>query len=213
MRTILGTITVIAVSITSLTFWWTTPGISEPAAVDSSVGKLVSVAEEARLFCLKKGYNSDFCLLADMSIHSGKNRFFVWDFNQQRVIHSMLVSHGCGDNPWQGDASKDSPTFSNVPQTYLSSLGRYLIGQRGPSSFGIGVKYHLTGLDPTNNNASRRTIVFHSWSIIPDDEIYPQGTPEGWGCPAISDQHFRVLDGMLRYRSDKTLLWMYHEYN
>lgn len=209
MRVILGAIAVVAGLGTAVFVWTRSPAPLPESESGTLDAKLAEMGSEAYAFCIKKGYNSDFCFLADMGIHSGKNRFFVWDFKKNRVIRRMLVSHGCGTYPWQGDETKENPGFSNIPQTYLSSLGKYLIGVRGPSSFGVGIKYHLTGLDPTNNNASRRTIVFHSWSIIPDEEVYPAGAPEGWGCPAISDQHFRVLDSMLRYRSDKTLLWMY----
>lgn len=37
-------------------------------------------AKEALDFCVENKFNTDFCILIDMSLHSGINRFFVWDF-------------------------------------------------------------------------------------------------------------------------------------
>ena len=56
-------------------------------------------AQEAQKFCLDNGMNQDFCILIDMSKHSGKNRFYVWSFIDQEPIAEHLVAHGCGDNP------------------------------------------------------------------------------------------------------------------
>ena len=56
-------------------------------------------AQEAEKFCIDNGMNQDFCILIDMSKHSGKNRFYVWSFIDQEPIAEHLVAHGCGDNP------------------------------------------------------------------------------------------------------------------
>ena len=44
----------------------------------------------------------------------------------------------------------------------------------------------LHGLEETNQSAYDRIIVLHSWDMMSDEEIYPEGSPEGWGCPAVS---------------------------
>lgn len=41
-------------------------------------------AGEAQSFCKKNNFNTDFCILIDMSLHSGLSRFFVYDFNQKK---------------------------------------------------------------------------------------------------------------------------------
>jgi hypothetical protein len=166
-------------------------------------------AKEALAYCQSKKFNTDYCILADMSLHSGLKRFFVWDFKKDTISYSFMVSHGCGDNPWSYDYSREKPKFSNVDGSHCSSLGKYKIGQRAWSDWGIHVKYVLHGLESTNSNALSRYIVFHSWEQIPDNEVYPYGTPEGWGCPSISNASMEIMDAMLKKTNQPTLLWMY----
>lgn len=166
-------------------------------------------AKEALSFCKENNYNQDFCILIDMSIHSGLNRFFVYDFNKGKATMSMLVGHGCGNYPWSQDWSKDSPSFSNEDGSHKSSLGKYKIGSRAWSDWGINVKYVLHGLEKTNSNAQKRYIVFHSWEKVPEKEIYPDGTAEGWGCPTISNSNMRMIDPMLKASKKPVLMWIY----
>lgn len=157
-----------------------------------------------------KGYNPKFCLLLDMSIHSGKNRFFVYNFEKDTLIHQGLVAHGCCDKPWGTDSTKLSPRFSNVENSHCSSLGKYKIGKRGYSDWGIHVNYKLHGLDSTNSNAYQRFIVLHSWNAVSKQENYPRGTPEGWGCPAIENSLMKEVDSLLKTSEAPTLLWIYN---
>lgn len=155
--------------------------------------------------------NEDFSILIDMKIHSGRNRFFVWDFKKDTITHSYLVGHGCCDSPWGKDYTKDNPSFSNVENSHCSSLGKYKIGERGYSSWGVKTKYLMHGLEKSNNNALKRTIVFHSWEAVADEEIYPRGTPEGWGCPTLSNDNFRIVDNKLKNSKRPVLMWIYND--
>jgi hypothetical protein len=119
-----------------------------------------------------------------------------------------MVTHGCCEDPWGEDASKTSIQFSNIEDSHCSSWGKYKIGERGWSSFGVHVKYILHGLETTNSNAKDRNIVFHSWGMVSDEEVYPAGTPEGWGCPAVSNHAFLEIDAYLK-NSGPTLMWIY----
>ena len=100
-----------------------------------------SKAEEALAFCKLNNMNQDFCILVDFGIHSGKKRFFVWDFNKKEITRKFLVGHGCGDNTWSRDETKDNPSFSNIEDSHRSSLGKYKIGERGYSNWGVNTKY------------------------------------------------------------------------
>lgn len=171
---------------------------------------LYDKAQDALKYCKQNNMNTDLCILIDMSIHSGLDRLFVWDFNKKEVAIQSLVSHGCGNNRWSGTSSKSNPSFSNTPDTHLSSLGKYKIGERGYSQWGVHSKYLLHGLEASNRNALRRQIVFHSWDAIADTEVYPRGTPEGWGCPAISNNSFRTIDPLIRYVDKPVLMWIFH---
>ena len=166
-------------------------------------------AQEALAYCKSKNFNTDFCILIDMSLHSGVNRFLVWDFKGDSIMHRFLVGHGCCDSPWSSDQSKDNPVFSNEDNSHCSSLGKYKIGERGYSNWGVNLKYVLHGLESSNSNALKRVIVFHSWDVISDEEVYPAGTPEGWGCPAVSNNSFRIVDPLLRASTKPVLMWIY----
>jgi len=134
---------------------------------------------------------------------------YIWDLTKQNASDSALVSHGCGSGNWGVDDSADDPVFSNVAESHCSSLGKYRIGKRGKSQWGIGVNYLLHGLDSTNSNALSRDIVLHGWSSMPDDVTYPGGAPEGWGCPAVSNQMMYQLDTLLMEAKKPVLMWMF----
>lgn len=175
--------------------------------IDSA--KLKKQAVAAFAFCKKHGYDTLNCILIDMSVHSGNNRFMVWDFSKDTMSLAGLVSHGCGPELWGKDHTKETPVFSNADNSHCSSLGKYKIGARGYSQWGIKVNYLLHGLEKTNSNALGRAIVLHSWEDVPDEELYPRGTPEGWGCPAVSNALLKKVDDMLRNKSRPVLLWIY----
>lgn len=167
------------------------------------------VAKQALFFCKQKGYNTHYCILIDMSLPSGVKRFMVWDLVKKDTLFAGLISHGCGRSPWSGMWSKDKPEFSNRDGSHCTALGKYLINNRAYSNWGVRVKYVLIGLDTSNNNALKRQIVFHSWESVPEKEVYPQGTPEGWGCPAISNNVMKRVDALLKKQHKRVLLWIY----
>lgn len=164
---------------------------------------------EAQTFCKNNGYDQNFCMLLDMSRHSGRTRFYVWDFNAGKVVDSALVSHGCGTSNWGDDGTANAPVFSNVYESHCSSLGKYRVGERRWSQWGINVKYQLYGLDKTNSNANGRCIVLHGWNFMYDHEVYPDGAPEGWGCPAVSNAFMTRLDERMQTTTKPVLMWMY----
>jgi hypothetical protein len=167
-------------------------------------------AKQALSYCKSKNFNTQFCILIDMSMHSGLKRFLVWDFKKDTFTHAFVVSHGCGGLFWSYALTKTKPKFSNEDGSHCSSLGKYKIGQRAASDWGINIKYVLHGLESTNSNALKRFIVLHSWEKIPDEEIYPDGTPEGWGCPSISNNSLKILDPILKASKKPVLLWIYN---
>jgi hypothetical protein len=166
-------------------------------------------AVEALNYCKANKMNEDFCILIDLGTHSGRKRFFVYDFKTKTITHRLLVSHGCCNSIWGQDFTKDTTGFSNVNDSHCSSIGKFKIGKRGFSNWGINVKYVMHGLESTNDNALKRVIVFHSWEKVSNEEVYPSGTPEGWGCPAISNANFRIIDSILKKAKKPVLMWIY----
>jgi hypothetical protein len=96
-----------------------------------------------------------------------------------------------------------------VANSHCSSLGKYQVSGRAVSAWGIHIKYYLKGLENTNSNAYIRDVVLHSWEQVPDNEIYPGGTPEDWGSPAVSNNTMKVVDALIRYQKKHLLLWIY----
>lgn len=177
----------------------------------AQIQRLRTKAKEAKKYCAKNSYNTSFCVLVDMNIHSGKKRAYLWSFSKDTIVEAGMCSHGCGKSPWGETSTKNSPVFSNVPDSHCSSLGKYKIGKRGYSSWGIHVNYKLYGLETTNSNAYKREIVLHSWEDVPASEVFPFGIPEGWGCPAVSNIFMKALDAKLKEASTPVLLWIFKE--
>ena len=157
-----------------------------------------SYFKAAKEYCKQNKLNTSWFMLADLSIHSGKKRFYVYNFESGNFTDTFLVSHGCGNHKWLGDETKESPAFSNIEESHCSALGKYILRDRGVSIFGVKTKYLLEGVDESNNKAMKRAIVFHSLDEINDEEVYPKGAPEGWGCPAVSNHTFTEIDKRLK---------------
>lgn len=167
---------------------------------------LAEKALAAKTYCVEKGFNTNYCFLIDFSIPSGKKRFFVWDFKGDSIKYSSLCAHGYGK-----ESTPKKPVYSNVEGSYCSSLGKYKVGIRSYSKWGINVHYKLHGLESTNSNAFKRYIVLHSYTPVPTLEIYPMHLPLGisQGCPVICDDVMRKVDALLKAEKKPVLLWIY----
>ncbi|MBD3582419.1 murein L,D-transpeptidase catalytic domain-containing protein [Flavobacterium selenitireducens] len=163
---------------------------------------------EALDFCRKSGFNDSYYFLVDLSEHSGKNRFFIYDFTQKKIVEQKLVTHGSCDVPEQYADRWQKARFSNTADSHCSALGKYKVGARDKSGWGIKVKYWLHGLERTNDNAQTRLIVLHSWEAVADKEIFPDYSPLSWGCPAVSDAFMERLDARLQTSKKPVLLWI-----
>lgn len=178
----------------------------EIAEKQALLSRLKAKADTAKSFCKQKGLNTYYCFLVDFSIHSGKNRFFVWDFAKDSIKYESLCCHGYGMK-----STPAKPVFSNTEGSYCSSLGKYKTGARSYSQYGINAHYKLYGFDKTNSNAFKRWVVLHSHNPVPDHEIYPNHLPLGWsqGCPVINNETMRKVDTLLKNSKKPILLWVY----
>lgn len=166
-----------------------------------------SFLKEAKDYCQKNNLNQNKFILIDLALHSGLKRFFVYDLKSNKLSKSYMVSHGCGTHMWSWTSSKENAPISNEPDSHCSSIGKYVISSRGVSQWGIKVNYLLIGKDKTNSNAVKRAIVLHSWEKVPSNEVYPEGTPEGWGCPAVSNESMKEIDQLLT-TNKSMLMWI-----
>lgn len=164
--------------------------------------------KEAKAFCKKEKFSEDYYFLIDLSVHSGKNRFYIYDFKTNKISDEKLVTHGSCDVGQTNDTKWEKAKFSNKDNSHCSSKGKYKIGKRDSSTWGIKIKYWLHGLETANSNAISRVIVLHSWTAVSDTEIFPKYAPLSWGCPAVSDDFMRVLDKKLQKTDKPVLLWI-----
>lgn len=163
---------------------------------------------EALQFCRENGYNEDYYFLIDLSLHPGRNRFFVYDFKQKKIAEKNLVTHGSCDVFDENVDKWEKAKFSNRTDSHCSMKGKYKIGKRDYSSWGIKVKYWLHGLEQSNANAEKRVVVLHSWEAVDHEEIYPKLSPLSWGCPAVSNDFMKTLDAKLKLTKKPVLLWI-----
>jgi hypothetical protein len=164
--------------------------------------------EEAASFCKENNYNKSYYFLVDLSVHSGKNRFFIYDFATKKVLDKNLVTHGSCDQFEENPDKWEKVKFDNRVDSHCSMKGKYKIGSRDYSSWGINVKYWLHGLESSNRNAEKRVVVLHSWNAVKNQEIYPRYSPLSWGCPAVSDAFMEKLDKRLLQSEKSVLLWI-----
>lgn len=154
---------------------------------------------EAQAFCKKNNMDTSITIMVDMSIHSGKNRIFVYDFKKKQIAIEGLCAHGVG-----GGSTPNKPVFSNKEGSYCTSLGKYKVKGRSYSNWGINIHYKMYGLEKTNSNAFKRIVVLHSYTPIPNEEIYPQTLfGQSAGCPVLSDVTMRKIDALLKTKKNR----------
>jgi hypothetical protein len=148
-------------------------------------------------------FNGDIAILIDMRIPSNYFRFFVVDPDSMKVLKKGLVAHGSGSET----GTPDSLRFSNIPNSYMTSLGKYRIGAPYIGSFGRSYKLH--GLEPTNNKALERAVVFHRYMCVPDEE-QPDPICNSLGCPMVSESFFEEVDLLIRNSPKPVLMEIYY---
>ncbi len=148
-------------------------------------------------------YNAKIAFFVDMKIKSGKNRFFVYDLENNKIIDEALVANGSGSET----AVRGELKFSNEPNSKCTSLGQYAIGKAYRGMF--GKSYRLLGLNESNSNAEKRAIVLHSYSAVPNEEqdyyIY-----NSQGCPMVSEAFFKKLEKIIDGSKSKIVLSIYY---
>jgi hypothetical protein len=137
-----------------------------------------------------------------MSIHSGKNRFFVYNMQKDSVELAGLVAHGSGNSTFT-----QTPTFSNEISSGCTSLGKYKVSYQYNGKFGKA--YKLLGLDSSNSNAFERNVVLHAYSCVPNNQHYPLPICNSLGCPMVSYTFLEALHPIITASKRPILLYIY----
>jgi len=163
---------------------------------------LISRVMQARKYARENDFSTSYCFFIDMSIHSGRKRFFVYDLERNEVIISGLVAHGSCRDSYLTEAR-----FSNIPGCGCSSVGKYRIGEIYRGQY--GKSYKLYGLESTNSNAYRRAVVLHGFMCVPDEEIYPKSVCNSLGCAMVSPNFFNAVSLIIDRSRKPIILWIY----
>ncbi|MFC0775838.1 murein L,D-transpeptidase catalytic domain-containing protein [Terrimonas alba] len=178
------------------------PNRSNHTLTTTSAKKLQLRASEARAFAQQKGYNDIICFLIDMSLHSGQNRFFVYDLKRDTIRNSGLVTHGRCNQYWL-----EGRKYGNTVGCGCTSLGKYKIGNTYNGRFGLA--YKLYGLDKTNDKAFQRFVVLHAHDCVPESEV-KEDICQSDGCPTVSINYLQYLKPIIDASRKPVLLWIYN---
>ena len=153
-------------------------------------------------YAIQNEMSTEYCFLVDMSLPSGRNRFFIYDLKKNSVINSGLVSHGSCNQTFLA-----RPKFSNESKSGCSSLGKFKVGEFYTGKY--GKSFRLYGLDNCNSNAYKRAVVIHGYDCVPDEEIYPRVLCNSLGCVMVSYKYFDKISSLIRKSEKPIVLWIY----
>jgi L,D-transpeptidase catalytic domain len=164
--------------------------------------KLSSVAVTAKQYAAAHQFSTQFCCMVDMSIASGKPRFFVFDFKKDSVLMEGLVTHGRCNQDWLSGRK-----YGNTIGCGCTSLGKYRIGNAYRGRFGLA--YKLNGMDTTNSNAYSRFVVLHAHQCVPEKPVDPGPICQSDGCPTVSPGFLQQLAVLIDRNEKPVLLWIF----
>ena len=163
--------------------------------------KLQSKSASAKGFVKQNHFNTSICFLIDMSLPANRKRFFVFDLENDSIQTSGLVAHGNCNQYWL-----EGRKYGNEIGCGCTSLGKYKIGKSYYGRFGLAFK--LYGLDKTNSNAYKRSVVLHSHSCVPEREVNAE-VCQSSGCPTVSPIFLKRLEPMIKNAKNPLLLWIF----
>jgi len=164
---------------------------------------ITQINEVKKVIKSNSKYNNRVAFFIDMKIPSGKNRFFVYDLKENKIIDKGLVAHGSGSET----GVKGKLRFSNTPNSLSTSLGKYAIGNHYIGRFGKA--YKLYGLDKTNSNAFERDIVFHYYFDVPYKEKDGY-ICNSYGCPMVNKKYFDRLAQIIDNSESEIVMSIYY---
>lgn len=196
-------------ALTAFTYWYkaTHKTTANSSAILNATASPLFIKTQAKAalaknFVVSKKYNNRICFLIDMSVSSGKDRFFIYDLQHDSIISSGLVTHGRCNESWLNGRK-----YSNKVGSGCTSPGKYKIGK--PYSGRFGLAYKLYGLDSTNSNAFKRYVVLHSHECVPENEVEPMPICQSDGCPTVSPGFLKTSSKYIDASGKPVLLWVY----
>ncbi len=174
----------------------------ETAASPENTTIINIITKKANNYALQNDLSTEYCFLVDMSLPSGRNRFFIYDLKKNSIINAGLVSHGSCNETFLA-----RPKFSNESKSGCSSLGKFKVGEFYTGKYGRS--FRLYGLDNCNSNAYKRAVVIHGYDCVPNEEIYPRVLCNSLGCVMVSYKFFDKISRLINKSEKPIILWIY----
>ena len=150
----------------------------------------------------KEGQISEnsYLTVIDMSISANRNRFFLIDVKNEKIIHKSIVAHG------RNSGGEFAKYFSNKIGSFKSSIGFYRTAETYQGKHGLSLR--LDGLEYSNNNARKRAIVIHAADYVSSVFIQKNGRlGRSLGCPSLPQKDY---DQIVHKIKNGSLLFIYY---
>jgi hypothetical protein len=131
--------------------------------------------------------NDKLITIVDFTKPSTEKRMFVIDVENQKILYKTYVAHG------QKTGREFANQFSNIPESFQSSLGFYQTAGTYNGKNGYSMK--LKGLENgINCKAEERAVVVHGAPYVSQNFIDSHGyLGRSWGCPALPENLNRPI--------------------
>lgn len=139
--------------------------------------------------------------ICDMTQSSTKDRMWIIDLANKKVLFNTYVAHG------QGSGEEYATSFSNEMNSHKSSLGFYVTGEIYNGDHGASLR--LYGMDKGFNSAAYdRSVVVHGADYVCGKFIENnQKLGRSWGCPAVPS---KLSNSIINTIKDGSCLFIYY---
>ncbi|GGD87871.1 murein L,D-transpeptidase catalytic domain family protein [Planktosalinus lacus] len=142
--------------------------------------------------------------VVDFSLSANEKRLWVIDLELNEVLYQTYVAHG------RNTGNEYAKSFSNIPESYQSSLGFYATAETYYGKHGYSLR--LDGLETgINDKARERAIVIHGADYATEDFIKTYGRlGRSLGCPSLPKEESKTIINMIK---EKSCLFVYYPSN
>lgn len=141
-----------------------------------------------------------YLTVIDMSISANRNRFFLIDVENKKILHKSIVAHG------RNSGEEYATFFSNKVGSFKSSIGFYRTAETYQGKHGLSLR--LDGLEYSNSNARKRAIVIHAADYVSSVFIEKNGRlGRSLGCPSLPQENYEQIVQKIKNGS---LLFIYY---
>jgi hypothetical protein len=149
----------------------------------------------------KNALTRNIISIVDFTQSSNNKRLYIIDLDKGQLLFNTFVAHG--KNTGEEFADK----FSNIPESYMSSLGFYTTANTYMGKHGLSLV--LKGLENGfNDKAEERAIVLHGADYVQQGFIEQNGRlGRSFGCPAVSNE---LCTPIINTIKDGTCLFIYY---